>query len=105
MTCAKVTVTCTVTSYSGRVIGIGTNACANPQPSCPRKRGEGYEKCTSICDQQGHAEVQALKDMVTRNVLGLKPYMAVVVGHTYACQHCQEALFGAGLSWLKVRAK
>jgi hypothetical protein len=102
MTCAKTTVTCTIYSYSGRVIGEGTNACANPQPKCPRKRGEDYEKCTTVCGQQGHAEVQALADMTTRNVLGLKPFQAVVKGRTYACQHCQEALYGAGLSWLKV---
>lgn len=105
MTCAKATVTCTIHSSSGRLIGEGSNACANPQSRCPRQRGEGYEKCTSICDQQGHAELQALADMKTRNVLSLLPKFAIIKGHTYACQHCQEALFSAGVEWLKVRAK
>ena len=95
--CAKTTVTCEIISPSGLTY-VGTNACGNPQPVCPREPDEGYEKCKSICDQQGHAEVQALRLAGDDAVGG----MATLRGHTYACQECQEALFGAGIAWLAV---
>jgi deoxycytidylate deaminase len=96
--CAKTTVTCVITAADGRRF-IGTNACANPQPKCPREPGEGYAKCVSICQQQGHAEVQALR--------AAGPHAdgatAELYGHTYACQACQEALYAAGVKWIGVR--
>ncbi len=56
--CAKMTVRCTLVTPAGEHI-VGTNHCENPQPVCPRAPGEGYEKCTSVCRQVGHAEVVA----------------------------------------------
>jgi deoxycytidylate deaminase len=98
MTCAKVTVTCVITATDGERF-VGTNACANPQPKCPRSPGESYEKCVSICQQQGHAEVQALRAAGSK----AQGATAELYGHTYACQSCQESLFVAGVLWLGVR--
>lgn len=98
--CAKTRVTCTVTFSDGRRL-VGENLCRNPQPVCPRAPGEGYEKCTTVCDQIGHAEQVAVQ-LAGGNLLGGH---AVLRGHTYACRECQEALFGAGLSTLAVRSE
>jgi hypothetical protein len=82
--CAKTRVTCTLTFPNGVEV-VGENLCANPQAVCPRAPGE--------CQQMGHAEVQAVAACG-----GIADgASAVLRGHTYACQKCQEALFGAGV--------
>ena len=97
MTCAKTTVACKIVASDGTVF-VGTNSCVNPQPVCPREPGEGYTKCRTICQQQGHAEIQALR-LAGEKAKGGVAYLR---GHTYACQSCQEALFGAGIAFLRV---
>jgi deoxycytidylate deaminase len=97
--CAKTTVRCTlVLSGGGRI--VGENWCANPQPSCPREADEGYEKCKTICQQEGHAEQVALR-LAGERAAGAHAYLE---GHTYACQACQEALFAAGVKAFTVGA-
>lgn len=91
--CAKTTVRCTlVTPASERI--VGTNHCENPQLACPRAPGEGYEKCTSVCRQVGHAEVIAVNLAGEARARGARAYLE---GHTYACMACQHALFDAGV--------
>jgi len=90
--CAKTTVTCTLVAPDGQKY-IGTNYCRKPQCECPRSLGEGYEKCRSICEQVGHAEITALS-LAGDKAAGCRAY---IEGHTYACQACQEALFAAGV--------
>lgn len=92
MTCAKQTVRCTLVTPDGERI-VGTNACGNPQPACPRELGEGYEKCTTICGQRGHAEVQAVR-VAGPKARGARAYLE---GHTYVCKDCQHVLFSAGV--------
>jgi hypothetical protein len=92
--CAKQTVRCVIWLANGEAVAA-TNACLNPQPKCPREPGEGYEKCKTICQQLGHAEVQAVQ-LAARIGADLKGSRAVITGHTYACQHCQETLAKAG---------
>lgn len=99
MTCAKTTVTCVITASDGERF-VGTNSCANPQSKCPREPGEGYAKCASICQQQGHAEIQAIRAAGAKAIGAT----AELFGHTYACQSCQEALFKAGVKWFAVRS-
>jgi hypothetical protein len=91
-------VTCTIVAVTGERF-VGTNWCANPQAACPRLPGEGYQKCRSVCQQSGHAETDALR------LAGEMAYgaTATIEGHTYACQSCQEALFGAGVLNLRVK--
>ncbi len=93
--CAKTVVTCTLVTPSGEKV-VGRNDCLNPQIACPRGPGEGYEKCDSICGQQGHAEVQALR-AAGEKARGATAY---IEGHTYACQSCQHALFDAGVRFI-----
>lgn len=97
--CAKVTVRCTLVRPDGERI-VGTNRCANPQAACPRTVSEGYEKCTTICRQDGHAEVVAVR-LAGAKAIGARAYLE---GHTYACMNCQHALFGAGVASLTVGA-
>jgi hypothetical protein len=97
MTCAKKRVICSIMTSHGQQF-IGENLCENPQETCPREPGEGYEKCKSICRQGGHAEIAALEKAGAQ----AKGAVAVLSGHTYACQECQEALFGAGIISLRV---
>ena len=63
--CVKQNVYATVVTPDGESF-TGTNLCRNPQKVCPRevqgmKSGEGYELCQSVCQQDGHAEVNALR--------------------------------------------
>jgi len=98
--CAKATVSCTLVTTDGELI-VGTNYCENAQPICPRKLGEGYEKCKSICQQFGHAEVAAVH-LAGPKAKGARAFLE---GHTYACQNCQETLFAAGVISLSVGIK
>lgn len=95
--CAKTRVFCFIESPLGRRF-VGENWCANPQPVCPREPGEDYTKCTTVCQQEGHAEVVAVR------LAGpfAKGATATLHGHTYACMNCQHALFDAGVRWLGV---
>lgn len=95
--CAKAVIKCTIVSIDGKRF-IGENWCANPQEVCPRDVGEGYEKCISICKQEGHAEVVAVK-LAGEAAKGARAFLE---GHTYACMNCQHALFGAGVESLSL---
>lgn len=95
--CAKATIRCTLVTTDGDHI-IGENWCLNPQDTCPREPGDGYEKCKTICRQLGHAEEMAVR-LAGERAVGSKAYLE---GHTYACMDCQHALFGAGVSSLSV---
>jgi len=97
--CAKTRVFCTLVTKSGERI-VGENLCANPQSVCPRKPGENYDKCITVCGQSGHAERVALV-LAGDKARGAHAY---VQGHTYACRDCQEALFSAGVAAMTVGA-
>ncbi len=101
MTCAKQLVRATIITPDGRRF-VGTNACTNPQASCPRAgmpTGVGYELCQSVCQQQGHAEVQALR------VAGVHACGATLIleGHSYLCDACRAACKAAGVVHTEIR--
>ena len=100
MTCAKRKVFCTILTLDGGRV-IAQNSCDNPQEVCPRNKGEDYEKCTSVCAQNGHAEMQALRCAKSHR-FDLRGAKAILRGHSYACRECQEALFDEGI-YLTVR--
>jgi tRNA(Arg) A34 adenosine deaminase TadA len=81
------------------IIFRGENSCENPQAVCPRSLGEDYTKCQTICRQQGHAEIQALRAAGehARGALGC------LIGHYYVCEPCARALKEAGLSAFMVQ--
>lgn len=95
--CAKQTVNCVIIAENGKRYS-GTNYCNNAQPSCPREVGEDYAKCKTICQQSGHAEINALA-AAGENARGGR---AVLSGHTYVCMDCQHALFAAGIKSISV---
>lgn len=93
--CAKQIVTATIVTLDGNIY-VGTNYCETPQSSCPRGHlpsGVGYEMCTDICHQPGHAEIMALK-YAGENAKGATLYLE---GHTRACDPCQNACNASGI--------
>ena len=98
--CAKVQVICIIHLPDGSKYR-GENTCATPQEVCPRLPGEGYSKCGSVCNQTGHAEVNAIAAVIAdgKQVAGGH---AVLHNHTWFCRDCQEALFAASIKSLSL---
>ena len=103
MTCAKRQVTCTITDVNVNSV-IGRNDCDNPQPVCPREPGEGYEKCQTICQQPGHAEVMAVRKAEELG-MNLKGAKAVLSGIQWICNHCRQVTEHAGIVRIYVDTK
>lgn len=97
--CARRVVTCTLITPQGERI-TGKNWCGNPQNICPRSDYEDYTKCKTVCQQWGHAEAVAVA-IAGERAMGAS---AFVEGHTYACRHCQESLFAAGVKTMTIGA-
>lgn len=89
MTCAKVTVRAFLQGASGRYY-MGRNTCGKPQQTCPRLPGEGYEKCKSVCEQECHAEIDALQQAGDDARGGI-----MWVDYHYICDDCTAALAAA----------
>lgn len=98
MTCAKKTVECVIATKDGSFF-YGQNSCDNPQKTCPRKNGEGYEKCKTICNQWGHAEEMAIKEANDYGA-SLIGATAHVKGIRHYCKSCQHKLINEGISSL-----
>lgn len=88
--CAKQIVKCMIFTKDGEIYA-GENFCHKAQVTCPREPGENYKKCKSICDQAGHAEEVALS-YAKGDKADLVDAVAVVVGHTRICKHCEHLL-------------
>lgn len=100
--CAKQTVTATIIAADGRRF-VGTNFVRNPQPTCPRgdlPTGVGYEMCREICDQFGHAEINAIAAAGVAACGGV----LYLEGHTYACDPCKAAAWLAGIRMIVIGA-
>lgn len=96
MTCAKQSVICCLLDEENQIISVGSNWCKNPQEECPRKdfpTGMGYALCSVICQQNAHAEVDALNNLGENT----QPKTCILVGHYYCCQGCYEALKKKGV--------
>lgn len=91
MTCAKVRVEAILIGRSGKWYE-GENHCTSPQASCPRLPGEGYEKCKSVCQQDAHAEVEAIRAAGDDACGGL-----MYVNYHYCCPDCTRACDAAGV--------
>jgi deoxycytidylate deaminase len=96
MSCAKKRVQCVLIAKDGDVF-VGENWCNSPQVSCPREPGEGYQKCKDVCDQNAHAEVEAIQ-LAGMKARGATAYL---INHHHYCRDCQVALFDAGVESLK----
>lgn len=94
--CAKQRVKATLVAASGERF-VGYNDVENPQEVCPRggmPTGEGYELCQTVCQQQSHAEVAAVK-AAGGAALGGVLYLE---GHYYACKPCETFAFKNGVT-------
>jgi tRNA(Arg) A34 adenosine deaminase TadA len=94
--CAKQVVKATVIAASG-VRYVGTNHCMTPQATCARAgmpSGVGYDLCKSVCNQDAHAEVNAIR-VAGSEAKGATLYLE---GHTYACAPCMDAAEAAGVA-------
>jgi deoxycytidylate deaminase len=100
--CAKRQVSCVIKSHDG-LYAYGENDCANPQEKCPRLPGEGYEKCKTICQQAGHAEIVALNNAKARGMDLQRGFAyATIYGHHWICNECGQALRDAGIDTVQL---
>lgn len=71
----------------------GSNWCRNPQKKCLRLPDEDYSKCKTICEQDEHAELDAIK-----NAKGdTKGGIMYLIGHDHCCDNCLKAVRKAGI--------
>lgn len=98
--CAKRRVVCHIMTAEGPTF-TGENDCANPQPVCPRLPGEDYTKCQTICQQSGHAEIEALR-AVRASTYDAEGAVALLEGHYWMCEPCGRALRDAGVRMVKL---
>ena len=81
---------------------FGTNKMLNDEVTeCPRDmqgyvNGAGYHLCKEVCQQNAHAEVDAIKNA---EILGIdiNGGKLTLVGHTYCCNDCKSAMDIAGI--------
>lgn len=81
---------------------FGTNQILNDEiTECPRDKqgyvsGAGYHLCKEICNQESHAEINAIKnaEQLGIDINGAK---LTLVGHTYCCDNCKSAMDIAGI--------
>lgn len=86
---------------------FGMNKMMNDEiTECPRDlqgyvSGAGYHLCEDICKQDFHAEVDAIKNAeeVGMDIQGAK---LTLVGHTYCCDDCQNAMDTAGIEEIEI---
>ena len=96
--CEKRTVQCWLFDDSGILIAYGRNQCA-PVGKCARlditqsKHNYTGDECNSI-----HAEVAAL-DMLRP---GDQPKIAIIQGHDFFCNACEDSLRQAGVERFEV---
>lgn len=96
MTCAKKVVVARLRCRDGKEYA-GANDCGNPQSVCPRKEGEGYLKCMTVCKQPMHAEMDAL---FAAEDGGSEPRGGhMVIWHHRCCEECQRLLDRYQITW------
>ena len=94
--CYKREVCAIIVTQQGE-ISVGENLIYNDEVTeCPRAKGEGYEKCTSICAQKGHAETEAIRKAKDSGY-DLEGGNLYLMGHHRICGPCKEACDNAGL--------
>ena len=99
-TCQKRPVVCILLSKEGRVVSSGANTCDPPNGICSRlgvvQTKANYDT-TSTCNWI-HGEEIAIKNLPE----GFKPYRAVLKGHEFFCQPCEDKLKEIGVEEFEV---
>lgn len=95
--CFKRQVCAVIVDEDGR-IAVGENLISNNLiGECPREKGENYEKCITICRQDGHAESMAIENALQRN-MKLKGANIYLMGHNRVCLDCKKGCDLHGLN-------
>ena len=82
---------CAVLITNKGEISVGQNIIYNKDvEDCPRVKGEGYDKCITVCQQKGHAETEAIRHarLKGHNIEKANLYL---MGHYRICDNCQAA--------------
>ena len=103
MTCAKQIVKAEIITTDGESFK-GENSCKNPQEVCPRDiegyaSGEGYHLCKEVCEQESHAEIDAISKAGDK-CEGATLYLT---GHTYACDSCKGTAGAVGIKEIIIK--
>lgn len=91
--CLKQKVNAIIVTKENYII-FGTNNINNKIELCPRlnsKSGEDYHFCKEICNQNSHAEVDAINNALKENI-NINESTLYLIGHTYCCNNCLENL-------------
>ncbi len=86
---------------------FGSNKMLNDEiKECPRDlqgyvSGAGYHLCKDICQQDSHAEVDAIKN-AERLGIDTNGGKLTLVGHTYCCDPCKSAMELAGITEVEI---
>lgn len=94
-TCQKRITVCVIYDRDGDVLSVESNRCDPEGGRCHRMgliQTKGDYDTTSQCNWT-HAEMMALKSLPE----GSKPYCAVIYGHTFLCDPCEQSLKEAGV--------
>lgn len=94
--CLKREVCAVIINSSGEIV-VGQNTITATINKCPREKGEGYDKCLSICKQRAHAEVDAILKAEDRG-MDIRGATLYLIGHHRVCNECQQICELKGLN-------
>lgn len=99
-TCQKRTTVCEIYDESGNLLARESNRCNPEGGTCHRleinQEKANYDK-ESQCNWT-HAEINAIAALPKDS----KPFQAVIYGHTFFCDACEEALRKVGVTHFKI---
>jgi deoxycytidylate deaminase len=101
-TCQKRVVVCALYGASRQLLAIESNRCSPPNGVCCRlatANKEGDYPSNSECNWE-HAEKRAIDSLLE----DVRPTMAVIYGHDFACPDCQELLRSRGVRTTEIGA-
>jgi hypothetical protein len=94
--CKKKTVIAIILAPNGDYV-VGDNFIENVHVTeCPRLNGEGYEKCKSVCQQEDHAEIMAIKKAKER-MFDLDKCKIILANKKKMCSNCLREVKKEGL--------
>lgn len=86
---------------------FGSNKMLNDEiKECPRDlqgyvSGAGYHLCKDVCNQESHAEVDAINN-ARRLGIDVSGGKLTLVGHTYCCDNCKNVMESVGITDVEI---
>jgi len=100
-TCQKRIIVCEIFDVDGKLLARESNRCEPEGETCHRigvvQAKEGYD-VNSSCNWT-HAEIMAINALPNNS----RPYKAVISGHDFYCDACEEALKNIGVEILEIK--